>query len=255
MSARLSFAAAVAAQRRLFFLRLRRRSTLWIVTALCALPPLLAVCLTLFAAGGRNTFTESMELSLVLLPFLPLLFATTLLGDELERHTSDFILARPVARATLLIGRLTALWPVVPPAVIGALLAFVAAYAPQLSDAPAQMRAWRGAVGDGQRLCGVRRAGGSGQCAVPAPHRRGAGRLHRGRRDGHRAAAGRPALDGAPRGTCAALADVPKAASRGLGAAVPPWLSLLVVGPRAPWRCCSPFGVWSKRSRAAKVNG
>ncbi len=134
-----TFGGAVGVHRRLFFLRMRRRSSLWIALGLCALPPLLALSMSLFRGAGRNTFTEVMEFTLVLLPFLPLLFASSLVGDELERRTADFVLARPVPRATFLIGRLLALWPVAAALAVDVVLAFVAAFAAVPSDAVAAL--------------------------------------------------------------------------------------------------------------------
>jgi hypothetical protein len=90
----------------LTLLRLRRGKLLWVCVALCLLPVAAAAVLAVLGHFGRPLFDELSQLYFrFLVPFVPALLASPLVGEELEQRTLTFLFARPAPKGALLVGK------------------------------------------------------------------------------------------------------------------------------------------------------
>jgi ABC-type transport system involved in multi-copper enzyme maturation permease subunit len=95
---------------RMTLMRLRRRRVLlWGSLALFLLPLVYVTVLALLGHWGRGLFDDINELVFrFLLPFMPALFASSLVAEEIENKTFTFVFARPAPRASLIAGKYVA---------------------------------------------------------------------------------------------------------------------------------------------------
>jgi ABC-type transport system involved in multi-copper enzyme maturation permease subunit len=94
---------------RVTLLRLRRGAAIWIGVAIAVLPIVFAV-----AIKDKWRVVEYTVLSeMLVLSVLPALFVASSIGEEFEARTTTYLWSRPVARWTVLIGKLIALAPLV----------------------------------------------------------------------------------------------------------------------------------------------
>ncbi len=102
---------ALSALARVTLRRTLRRKTLWVAAGL-------AVCPTVFAnlMHGRSVISDvddAFNVAKTLLAILPALFVASSIGEEIEDRTATYLWSRPVARWTVVIGKLLALAPIV----------------------------------------------------------------------------------------------------------------------------------------------
>ncbi|HEX7842918.1 MAG TPA: hypothetical protein VF469_35840, partial [Kofleriaceae bacterium] len=91
--------------------RLGRGKVLWIGALFAALPVVYARAVKGYqtASSPDNLFS----LSLLLLAVLPAMFVGSSVGEDIEDRTSTYLWSRPIARWTVLAGKLVALTPIV----------------------------------------------------------------------------------------------------------------------------------------------
>jgi hypothetical protein len=109
MSAVPSHAAAVAAIVRVTWLRLTRGKLLWIGALVSALPTVFAAS----ARGWRDAPAWTFGIARLLFVVLPPLYVASAIGDDIDDRTSTYLWSRPLARWTVIAGKLLALAPLV----------------------------------------------------------------------------------------------------------------------------------------------
>lgn len=87
--------------------RLRAGRAPWVLVAIAAAPVLFAA-----ATRGHSSAEASFVIELLLLGIVPALLVASSIGEELERRTATYLWARPIARWTVLVGKLLALAPI-----------------------------------------------------------------------------------------------------------------------------------------------
>jgi len=92
---------------RLTLRRLVRGKALWLALGFAALPPVLA------AALPSNAVGYAFEIEMLLYAVIPPLVVAGAIGEDLEERTATYLWSRPVARWTIVVGKLVALAPVV----------------------------------------------------------------------------------------------------------------------------------------------
>lgn len=97
--------------------RLRRGKALWIGIVIATLPVIYAT--SIHAGRLRATPGKVFDLMQLLLAVVPAMLVGASLGDELEDRTSAYLWSRPLARWTVLAGKLCALVPVVTVLIVG----------------------------------------------------------------------------------------------------------------------------------------
>lgn len=119
---RLSTGAALATLARVTLLRARRGKALWIAALIAALPVAYAAI-----ARAQHAGIDADDIFQRVLPIyalLPAMLVGSSIGDEIEQRTTTYLWSRPLARWTVLAGKLLALAPVVAAyGVVGWLLA------------------------------------------------------------------------------------------------------------------------------------
>lgn len=99
-------ASTLATIARLTLRRLRAGRAPWVGVAIAIAPLLFAA-----AMRGHGDAEASFVIELLLLGVLPPLFVASSVGEELERRTATYLWSRPIARWTVLAGKLLALAP------------------------------------------------------------------------------------------------------------------------------------------------
>lgn len=99
---------AVATIARLTWKRLFRGRALWIGVVVAALP--IAFSLAVQAKSRATEFTFVIEI--LVLSVLPPLYIASSIGEEIEHRTTTYLWSRPIARWTVLVGKLVALAPI-----------------------------------------------------------------------------------------------------------------------------------------------
>lgn len=90
--------------------RLVRGKTPWIGAVIAALPVAFAVIMQ--ARGVAPQLSETYVVLRLLLALLAAMFVASSIGDEIEQRTSTYLWSRPIARWTVLAGKLGALAPI-----------------------------------------------------------------------------------------------------------------------------------------------
>jgi ABC-type transport system involved in multi-copper enzyme maturation permease subunit len=100
--------AALSALARLTFARLLRGKLIWVSLAIACLP-------LAFAGGAAHDPSNALKITfgieMFVISILPPLFAAPAIGEELEDRTATYLWSRPLARWTILAGKLLALAP------------------------------------------------------------------------------------------------------------------------------------------------
>jgi ABC-type transport system involved in multi-copper enzyme maturation permease subunit len=110
--------------------RLRRGRTQWVGLAIACLPIMFAAVISKAAPHSEAIAWTGMlfdifVIELLVLAVLPALFVASSIGDEIEDRTTTYLWSRPVARWTILIGKLVALAPIAVVLVVASWLAAV----------------------------------------------------------------------------------------------------------------------------------
>ncbi len=104
--------AAVLALARAALIRTVRGRALWVVTALAALPPLLAVVLAHASReNDQAVWRYAYEACLLMLAVVPPVLVASAIADELEDKTAAYLWSRALPRWAVVIGKLAALAP------------------------------------------------------------------------------------------------------------------------------------------------
>ena len=96
------------------WLRILRRRALWVSVVIASLPVLYAGAMTsLISAGARDAVigNDLFALELLVLGLLAPMFVATAIGEEVEDRTTTYLWSRPIARWTVLAGKLLTLVP------------------------------------------------------------------------------------------------------------------------------------------------
>ncbi len=96
------------------WLRILRRRALWVSMVIASLPVLYAGAMSsLISTGARDTAigNELFALELLVLGLLAPMFVATSIGEEVEDRTTTYLWSRPIARWTVLAGKLLTLVP------------------------------------------------------------------------------------------------------------------------------------------------
>lgn len=110
---------AILTLAKLTFVRLQRGKLLWIALAIACLPVLAATGmaqqekhdLARTLAVGAHLMPKVFGIEMLVLAILPPLFVASSIGDEIEDRTTTYLWSRPLARWTILAGKLLALAP------------------------------------------------------------------------------------------------------------------------------------------------
>ena len=105
-------------------MRLQRGKMLWISLAIAFLPVLAATGL----AQGKSThklLPATFGIEMLVLAVLPPLFIASSIGDEIEDRTTTYLWSRPLARWTVLVGKLVALAPFSVAVIVGSWIAAI----------------------------------------------------------------------------------------------------------------------------------
>lgn len=95
---------------RLTLTRISRGRLVWVGVAISILPILFAIVLGINHA--RDALSATFAVELLVLAILPPMFAAPAVAEELEDRTATYLWSRPLARPTILAGKLLALAPV-----------------------------------------------------------------------------------------------------------------------------------------------
>jgi ABC-type Na+ efflux pump permease subunit len=126
-----STAATLATLARLTLVRLGRGKFLWVAVGIACLPVVAA------QAAGKHLILDTIPLpNLLVLAVIPPMFIASSIGEEIEDRTSTYLWSRPLARWTVLVGKLLALAPIAVALVVGSLI--VATQAGQHTLPPVQ---------------------------------------------------------------------------------------------------------------------
>jgi hypothetical protein len=101
--------AATAAIAALTLRRLLRGRAVWVSVAIAAVPVVVATAL----GNSSDAWTIVMRICGLLLAILPPLHVASSLSEELEERTSVYLWCRPVARWTIVTGKIAALAPLI----------------------------------------------------------------------------------------------------------------------------------------------
>ncbi len=96
------------------WLRILRRRALWVCMVIASLPVLYAGAMTsLISTGGRAAVigNDLFALELLVLGLLAPMFVATAIGEEVEDRTTTYLWSRPIARWSVLAGKLLTLVP------------------------------------------------------------------------------------------------------------------------------------------------
>jgi ABC-type transport system involved in multi-copper enzyme maturation permease subunit len=97
--------------------RLGRGKALWIAVLFAALPIVFA---SIVHGRGRDiSLRDLYTVSTLLLAIVPAMFISASIGEEIEERTSTYLWSRPIARWAVLVGKLSALVPLVIALVVG----------------------------------------------------------------------------------------------------------------------------------------
>lgn len=88
--------------------RLFRGRALWVSAVIAALPAMLALAMQ-GRLGAAHAITA---VQFVVLVLLPPVFVASSLGEEIEDRTTTYLWSRPIARWTIVVGKLVALAPI-----------------------------------------------------------------------------------------------------------------------------------------------
>jgi ABC-type transport system involved in multi-copper enzyme maturation permease subunit len=104
-------AGALSALARVTLTRTLRKKTVWVAAAIALLP-------TLFATSVRthSVISEAddvFNVAKILLAIIPPVFVAAAIGEEIEDRTATYLWSRPLARWTVIVGKLLALVPFV----------------------------------------------------------------------------------------------------------------------------------------------
>jgi ABC-type transport system involved in multi-copper enzyme maturation permease subunit len=106
-----STSTALSALARVTLRRTLRRKTLWVAAVICLLPSLFAV--SVHSHSVISEVDDTFNVAKILLAILPPLFVAAAIGEEIEDRTATYLWSRPLARWTVVIGKLVALAPLV----------------------------------------------------------------------------------------------------------------------------------------------
>lgn len=87
--------------------RLMRGRAIWVVLPIAAFPLLPAIA----GEGGRNPTEPVAIIELIVMALLPSVFVASSIGEEIEDRTTTYLWSRPIARWTIVVGKLLALAP------------------------------------------------------------------------------------------------------------------------------------------------
>ncbi len=87
--------------------RVSRSRAVWVVAMIAALPTLLAAAMP----HRHEAVATAAALELVVMLLLPCVFVASAIGEEIEDRTTTYLWSRPIARWTLVVGKLLALAP------------------------------------------------------------------------------------------------------------------------------------------------
>jgi Cu-processing system permease protein len=110
--------------------RLRRGRTQWVALGIAFLPVLFAVVVGRAASRSdalawTGIMFDIFIVEMLVLAVVPALFVASAIGDEIEERTTTYLWSRPVARWTVLIGKLVALTPIAVVIIVGSWLVAV----------------------------------------------------------------------------------------------------------------------------------
>jgi ABC-2 type transport system permease protein len=88
--------------------RLFRGRALWICAAIAGLPTLLAFA----TRGDRDAFQAVAVIQIIVTALLSSVFVASSIGEEIEERTITYLWSRPLARWTIIIGKVAALAPI-----------------------------------------------------------------------------------------------------------------------------------------------
>lgn len=110
-----SAAAVLLTLMRVTLRRFMRGRAIWVVLVIALLPTLVAV-----AHSGRSNAVDAIAVvELVVMALLPAVFVASAIGEEIEDRTTTYLWSRPIARWTVVIGKLLALAPIAAALVAG----------------------------------------------------------------------------------------------------------------------------------------
>ncbi|MDB4956094.1 MAG: hypothetical protein JWO36_3663 [Myxococcales bacterium] len=97
--------------------RLRRGRTQWVAGSIACLPILLAGVISQTASRTQvvewtGVLLDLFIVEMLVLAVVPALFVASAIGDEIEDRTTTYLWSRPLARWTVLVGKLIALTPI-----------------------------------------------------------------------------------------------------------------------------------------------
>jgi ABC-type transport system involved in multi-copper enzyme maturation permease subunit len=117
-----SIGAALSAIARLTLLRLLRGKLMWVSVVIAFLPVLLA---QVVGKDPSTALKVTFGIEMFVLAILPPLFAAPAIGEELEDRTATYLWSRPLARWSILAGKLLALAPTVMALIIASWIATI----------------------------------------------------------------------------------------------------------------------------------
>ncbi len=103
-----STAAALLTMMRVTLRRFMRSRAIWVVLLIALLPTVLAA-----AHPGRHRDLEPIwVVELIVMALMPAVFVASSIGEEIEDRTTTYLWSRPIARWTVVVGKLLALAPI-----------------------------------------------------------------------------------------------------------------------------------------------
>lgn len=91
--------------------RLLRGRAIWVVLLIAVLPILYATATSSFGDRGDADFESIAIVQMIVMALLPSVFVASSIGEEIEDRTTAYLWSRPIARWTIVAGKLVALAP------------------------------------------------------------------------------------------------------------------------------------------------
>lgn len=103
--------------------RLLRGRAIWVVMLIALLPVLFAALARAGGDSGDSDYESVGIVQLIVMALLPSVFVASSIGEEIEDRTTTYLWSRPLARWTIVFGKLLALAPLAAALVLGGWLA------------------------------------------------------------------------------------------------------------------------------------
>src|SRR5687768_16272162 len=91
--------------------RLVRGRAIWVVMLIAFLPVMFAALAAAGGDSGDSDYESVGIVQLIVIALLPSVFVASSIGEEIEDRTTTYLWSRPVARWTIVVGKLLALAP------------------------------------------------------------------------------------------------------------------------------------------------